>query len=183
MMTYLGILGYSGLKLFDDGMSGVDFEDPLPTHVCLLARIGERLRLHDSLHVRTPPIFRCHHHARGVCQTVAELHVVNVFTSKSAFPPFGQLLERLLELLQFRFLPEFEPLLGYILEFLVFIIHQVLHQVFIHGVGEENDLHSPGQIQCYETNKDRLERSLPRNLSFSDFQGMESSQAVPCLFR
>lgn len=121
-------------------MPGVDLEHPLALHVGLLAGVGEGLGLHDPLHVGAPPVLARDHHAGAAGQTVADLHGVDVVRGEGVLPPLGQVLEGLLEVLALGVLPQGEPLLGHVLELLVLVVHQVLHQVLVHRVGEEDDL-------------------------------------------
>jgi len=119
----------------------IDLKHPLATHVCLLASIWQSLRLHDSLHVCTPTIFWCHHYTRSVIQSVGYLHIIDIVLGKSTFPPLGKILKGFLQFLVFSILPEFQTLLRHILELFIFIIHQVLHQVFINWIREVNNLY------------------------------------------
>jgi hypothetical protein len=128
---------------------GVDLQDPLPAHVRLLAGVREGLRLHDLLHVGAPAILGGDHHARSVVQPVADLHGVHVLTVKGLLPPVSQHLEGLLEILELGVLAQFQALLGHILELLVLVVHQVLHQVLVNRVSEEDNLQNSFTVQHY----------------------------------
>ena len=92
------------------------------------------LALHPYLEVTTTQ--------GGVVQSVSDhdLHRLHVLTLQDFLPSVSQLIERLLEVLELRVLAQLQALLGHVLELLVLVVHQVLHQVLVHRVSEEDDL-------------------------------------------
>mmetsp|Transcript_8368 Transcript_8368/g.18980 ORF Transcript_8368/g.18980 Transcript_8368/m.18980 type:complete len:674 (+) Transcript_8368:222-2243(+) len=130
-------------KLAHDSVVRVDLERLLARHVAGHGVVAQRLRLHDPLHVRAPPILSGDEHARRVDDSVGHenlLHLVaeNVLHQAAERLELRLLLLSLL-LLILRHL-ELEALLRAAHELLAVVLLELLHGVLVDGIAHVENL-------------------------------------------
>lgn len=125
------------------GLWGVKLEGLLARHVARHARVAERLRLHDALHVGRPPELASNKHARRVGNAVRDDDLLDLL-AKGVLDRLGEVVELrrlgLALLLLLLGLLELEALLGHAHELLAVELLELRDGVLVDGVDEQQDL-------------------------------------------
>merc|ERR1719362_1380601 len=130
----------------DNGMAGINLHGLLAHHVTLHRVIPQGLRLHDPLHIGTPPVLSRHQRAGALHHTVTHNHLLH-FVTQNLLHLLAQSLKGSLVIFLFLLLilsqSQIQSLFGDTHQLLPIIFPQLLHCVLINRVHQVQPLQVP----------------------------------------